>query len=613
MEEEREKKSGYSQAKEAAADVLSATGKGLQKGWGAAKAGTSVLDKATDPVALARAMARAPVKVVTEITKRGTGIIVLIIIILLISGSITLLWAGRERVAETGARLWEVIKGTVGKPFQIYENYLTQLEMQMNGSFYEGVQETTNKEFGIKIVNIATPVGEENKFQDQPVEIWGDVKGVFTKDMEERLNGEIVLNCTTNDKEVGEIDPASMTMWDVYGGVKGFTCKFPTIKDGTKTVFIDAVFPFSTQAYKEVALMDKDQKMILQRESAGQLERFQQKNAISSGGPAIIGLNIRSPYPLAVGADCTSGTEDLSYDCYTQFGFTIYKNIMAVESEKFKEIKDITIEPTKDGFNIVDCSPIRFEKEGNVWKANADDLKKYSFEKEQITTECKLVYESPGSIIGENKANVVSAPIKITADYEYQKRGTIIIVVKNAIKTITTTGTTTATTVATANETGTSSACPIPANLEDIPTTIKCETQHSQCKLDSTTLQQLEKAQEIAKTQGYELKVTSAYRTIEDQQYLYSQTGSENAAYPSCTAPHVLGEAVDVVLLKNGVPVAGMSSSLTPSDMTIGDRQTLENIMHEAGFVRYIAEFWHYEYGTARWVRGNDKGEAAIA
>jgi hypothetical protein len=151
-------------------------------------------------------------------------------------------------------------------------------------------------------------------------------------------------------------------------------------------------------------------------------------------------------------------------------------------------------------------------------------------------------------------------------------------------------------------------ACPVP-DLADIPGDILCSATQSYCALSSEAITKLEEAQRIAKSKGFELQVTSGYRTLQQQAAL-KQVKGDIAAGASCTAPHVTGGAVDIVL--KGQPY--MTSAGYPiADMKLGNRQELENIMCEAGFVRYSGEFWHYEYGTSRWERGKAAGVCAIA
>uniref|UniRef100_A0A7V3N5U1 D-alanyl-D-alanine carboxypeptidase-like core domain-containing protein n=1 Tax=candidate division CPR3 bacterium TaxID=2268181 RepID=A0A7V3N5U1_UNCC3 len=124
-------------------------------------------------------------------------------------------------------------------------------------------------------------------------------------------------------------------------------------------------------------------------------------------------------------------------------------------------------------------------------------------------------------------------------------------------------------------------------------------------KLKEEAANQLRAAQEIAKNKGLELEVRSAYRSYERQKELWDKAvnkyGSEKAARkwvakPSHCTPHATGGAVDIRIKgRRGDPDG-----------------TLEKIMCEAGWVRYKAEWWHFEYKTKRWQNGHDVGACAI-
>lgn len=145
------------------------------------------------------------------------------------------------------------------------------------------------------------------------------------------------------------------------------------------------------------------------------------------------------------------------------------------------------------------------------------------------------------------------------------------------------------------------------------------------CAIHPEVEQRLLAAEAIAEQQGYELYVNSAYRSISDQRYLWEhgtrahpewkdlppEQRREFVSPPSCNAPHTTGRAVDVVL-KSGGQFVEMNTlngiKLAVSDMSHPERQRLESIMASAGFVRYVGEYWHYEYGTTRWHRAKERG-----
>ena len=107
-----------------------------------------------------------------------------------------------------------------------------------------------------------------------------------------------------------------------------------------------------------------------------------------------------------------------------------------------------------------------------------------------------------------------------------------------------------------------------------------------------------DKAAEIAKSKGVSLTVKSAFRTVEVQRELWKANPNTtmvcNPDDPEKegTCPHQTGCAVDVCF-------GDLCFSDRPHSQA--DMQLLEDIMTEAGFVRYSAEYWHFEYGTSRW------------
>jgi len=126
----------------------------------------------------------------------------------------------------------------------------------------------------------------------------------------------------------------------------------------------------------------------------------------------------------------------------------------------------------------------------------------------------------------------------------------------------------------------------------------KCGPASAPCRLRTSALQQLQKAQTIAKTKyGVSLEVYSGYRTEQSQEMLYVKSGRNRARvcgpnnnrFSHC--PHVTGCAVDI-RFENGRK----------------DNSLLLSIMSQAGWVRYDAEAWHFEYGTTRWMSKTNGG-----
>lgn len=153
--------------------------------------------------------------------------------------------------------------------------------------------------------------------------------------------------------------------------------------------------------------------------------------------------------------------------------------------------------------------------------------------------------------------------------------------------------------------------CEIPTLVQSDYSVIACQPlQYSSCEFKPEILEMLKKAQEIARSQGKELIITSGYRTYGQQAELKILYPTD-AAEASCTAPHIKGVAVDIVL-KN-TPHMSRYDEGGVAYMGYPERKQLEKIMCDAGFVRWIGEFWHYEYGSKRWERGKAAGVCAIA
>jgi len=75
-------------------------------------------------------------------------------------------------------------------------------------------------------------------------------------------------------------------------------------------------------------------------------------------------------------------------------------------------------------------------------------------------------------------------------------------------------------------------------------------------------------------------------------------------AWPSCSAPHLTGGAVDVGIagLDLGPYSVQGPGVFTPTQLE--NQQLLCEFMYRHGFVRYEREWWHFEHGTERWERG---------
>jgi D-alanyl-D-alanine dipeptidase len=131
------------------------------------------------------------------------------------------------------------------------------------------------------------------------------------------------------------------------------------------------------------------------------------------------------------------------------------------------------------------------------------------------------------------------------------------------------------------------------------------------CTLNAQAYARLLAANEEAKKLGFEIHVYSSYRSMEQQIALWEGKTPERYAqrYPDPAerskyvanpyAPgaaqrntHFSGKAVDVRRKDKS------NSQMTPSDW-----KRLEEVMYNAGWVRYSNEAWHFEYDTERWAR----------
>jgi len=164
-----------------------------------------------------------------------------------------------------------------------------------------------------------------------------------------------------------------------------------------------------------------------------------------------------------------------------------------------------------------------------------------------------------------------------------------------------------------------SNACPQDADLLGLLLpAAQCDA--SDCRLykDAATL--LIYTEEVFRREGYTLIVTSAHRSLAQQQALWDACLAENSvdvcrtkvAEPSCASPHVTGKAVDIKVLELDAGTGGWRSmeGATPEQQTARNR--VQELMCSLGWVRFHREWWHFEYGTDRWRKGKDAGLCAI-
>lgn len=163
--------------------------------------------------------------------------------------------------------------------------------------------------------------------------------------------------------------------------------------------------------------------------------------------------------------------------------------------------------------------------------------------------------------------------------------------------------------IITSSTEGIADDCPSASELVNISTGsgIRISSVCSDPRLLSQTNAVLRQAGIKAAAQGCYLNVTSAFRTKSKQEQLHDKytdcLSSEEgdcveAASPNCASPHLTGGAVDVGLICGDLkcnPIRHCPDTQLKSK--------LQDIMNSAGFARYKNEWWHFEYGTARWER----------
>ena len=107
-------------------------------------------------------------------------------------------------------------------------------------------------------------------------------------------------------------------------------------------------------------------------------------------------------------------------------------------------------------------------------------------------------------------------------------------------------------------------------------------------------------AQKIAAQNNINLTVTSAYRTLQQQQDMLARKGSAIACTPRNTSngfgancPHLTGCALDVCY---GYLCDQTKDNISPT-LNNSDTQLLRQIMTQAGFTSISSEYWHFNYG----------------
>jgi len=169
---------------------------------------------------------------------------------------------------------------------------------------------------------------------------------------------------------------------------------------------------------------------------------------------------------------------------------------------------------------------------------------------------------------------------------------------------------------------------PLPENFKNLPPDA-CSSSVRHCQLNSDAADQFAKTYDALKNappdKRYLIVVKDATRTIQDQLVTFNKyfpiCGSSCVARPSPTAPHVTGGAIDMTLKKYnpatgafddmntgpiGAPYAYNRYTFTTDQLAA--QHEIEQVMCGQGWVRYSNEWWHFEYGTSRWTKGQQQG-----
>jgi D-alanyl-D-alanine dipeptidase len=133
------------------------------------------------------------------------------------------------------------------------------------------------------------------------------------------------------------------------------------------------------------------------------------------------------------------------------------------------------------------------------------------------------------------------------------------------------------------------------------------------CLLRPEALHCLEKAIDLARAQGFRLKILDAYRPQSAQEKLWSICPDPNyLAPPQSGSHHTRGVAVDLTLVDENGAELDMGTefdTFTPlshhgaaeiSSQAAKNRYLLLGIMMSAGWDLYVNEWWHYQLFNPR-------------
>ncbi len=134
----------------------------------------------------------------------------------------------------------------------------------------------------------------------------------------------------------------------------------------------------------------------------------------------------------------------------------------------------------------------------------------------------------------------------------------------------------------------TNSTCPDQTTFQNISNidNVVFVSQYSQPFLLPTTAEKLTLVAAALKNENVVLQVNNAFRTREQQKFLYDNRGKNPGCMPTkdnqCNCPHMLGAGVDVVCKSKSV-----------SDPC---QAKVKKAMLDAGFCQLSKEAWHFEY-----------------
>lgn len=112
-------------------------------------------------------------------------------------------------------------------------------------------------------------------------------------------------------------------------------------------------------------------------------------------------------------------------------------------------------------------------------------------------------------------------------------------------------------------------------------------------------------ARQYAQADGFDIRISSGYRSVGTQSAAFARSdrSGKMVAAPG-KSWHQSGGAGDYQLVKDGrvlSSTSGRADRATGSKKEANDR--LESYMNRAGFVRYEVEAWHFEVGSAGWLK----------